>query len=172
MCIRDRYITAVEKAFYDQVVKGPLTGYPVVNFRYVLQDGVTHVVDSSANAFAIATRYSFKQAFKNAMSVILEPIMNVEVTVPNDAFNAAMSGLAKRKGVINHSETRGDLFIIQATVPLSQMFGYATEIRGYTSGQGEFSMEYKCHEAVPPNETDEIILKFKKKRAKEAEEDA
>lgn len=82
----NEYVTACEKAFADVVVKGPQTGYPVINFRYVLEDGQTHVVDSSANAFAIATKYSFNKAFVDAQPVILEPYMNVEVTCASSEY--------------------------------------------------------------------------------------
>lgn len=75
-----------------------------------------------------------------------------------------MAGIAKRRGLVTHTETKGDVFIMMADVPLSQMFGYATEIRGITSGQGEFSLEYRRHEAVPPNEMEEIIARFSKRR--------
>ncbi len=75
-----------------------------------------------------------------------------------------MAGISKRRGLVTHTETKADMFILTADVPLSSMFGYATEIRGFTSGQGEFSLEYKKHEAVPPNEMDELIARFAKKR--------
>lgn len=84
--VPNEYVTACEKGFYECMAKGPLTGYPVVNLKYVLQDGATHVVDSSSNAFMIATRYSFSQAFPLAAPMILEPIMLIEVTVPNAAY--------------------------------------------------------------------------------------
>jgi elongation factor G len=75
-----------------------------------------------------------------------------------------MAGISKRRGLVTHTETRGDMFILQAEVPLSTMFGYATEIRGLSSGQGEFSLEYKKHEAVPPNEMEELIARFSKRK--------
>lgn len=141
--IPNEFVTAVEKAFYESIKKGPQTGYPVVNFRYVLESGATHIVDSSATAFSIATKYSFIQAFNNSGPQLMEPIMNVEVTSPGSTYTQVMGSITKRKGSILSTEARGDLFVITSLVPLSQMFGFATELRGMTSGQGEFNMEYK-----------------------------
>lgn len=169
--IPNEYIPAIERAFYECCEKGPLTGYPVVNVQYTLTDGSTHVVDSSSMAFALATKYSFRQAFTQGQPAILEPIMFVEVTCPTESYSGVMAGLTKRKGVITYTEGRGDMFIMQATVPLSQMFGYATELRGLTSGQGNYSMEYKNHEAVAVQDMPAIINKFKKKLSKKESDD-
>ncbi|CAD8048771.1 unnamed protein product [Paramecium primaurelia] len=162
--IPNEYITAVEKGFYESVDKGPLTGYPVVNVRFVLEGGETHVVDSSSNAFMTATKYAFAQTFRQAGPEILEPVMAVEIMVPAPSYQQAMVGIAKRRGSVTNTESRGDMFVLNADVPLSQMFGYATELRGFTSGQGEFSLEYKRHDPVPPNEIETIIAKFKKQK--------
>lgn len=126
------YITAVEKAFYECVKKGPLTGYPVVNVKYTLEGGVTHPVDSSQNAFQAATKYSFAFAMDKANALIMEPIMSVEVSCPKETYTSVMAGLSKRRGLMTNTETRGDLYILQADVPLANMFGYATELRGNT----------------------------------------
>ncbi len=146
--VPNEYIPAIEKAFHDCCKKGPKTGYPVVGVRYVLKDGQTHVVDSSSMAFQIATKYSFREAFQAADPQILEPIMDVEVTVPSEYQSNIMSQLVKRRGTITNTQTKTGLFIINADVPLSAMFGYATELRGATQGIGEFSMEYKKHSPV------------------------
>ena len=138
--IPPEFISAVEKTFYDMCVKGPQTGYPVINMRYVLEDGQTHVVDSSANAFASATRSSFTKAMQDASQAVLEPLMDLEVTVPKQCSSEVMGGLAKRKGVITNTLTKGDLFVLNVDIPLREMFGYASELRGMTSGEGEFSM--------------------------------
>jgi len=161
--IPNEFIPAIEKAYFEALEKGPNTGYPVVNTRFILTSGQTHVVDSNANAFALATKYAFREAFQHAEPVILEPIMAVEITVPKETYSSIMTGISKRRGTITHTETRGDLFILQANVPLSQMFGYATEIRGLTQGQGEYTMEYKSHDPVPFQEVSAIIEKYKKK---------
>lgn len=149
--IPNEYITAVEKAFYECVKKGPLTGYPVVNIKYTLDGGVTHPVDSSQNAFSAATKYSFALAMDKANAVIMEPIMTVEVACPKENYSQVMAGLSKRRGLMTNTETRGDLYVMTAEVPLANMFGYATELRGNTQGTGEFSMEYKSHDPVPPD---------------------
>ena len=116
--IPPEYITAVEKAFYELTAKGPQTGYPVINVRYVLTDGATHVVDSSSNAFSIATRYSFTKVLPKAGAQILEPLMNVEVSCSKDYYSGVMAGLMKRKGSITKTETNGDLYTLTADVPL------------------------------------------------------
>jgi len=164
--IPNEYIPAIEKAFYDCCEKGPLTGYPVVNVRYTLTDGATHPVDSSSMAFMWATKFSFKQAFTNAMPVLLEPIMNLEITCPQENYSSVMAGITKRRGMITYTEGRGDIFILQAHAPLSEMFGYATELRGLTSGQGSYSMEYRNHEAIPPQNMQPIVDKFQAKMKK------
>ena len=138
--IPPEYVTAVGKAFMEIVQKGPQTGYPVINTRLVLEDGATHVVDSSANAFAIATRYAFHKAMQGANQQVLEPLMDVEVNVHKDIYQGVMAGILKRRGSITKTETKGDLFCLKADVPLREMFGYAMELRGLTSGEGEFSM--------------------------------
>ena len=139
---------AIEKAFHEFAKKGPKTGYPVVGMRYVLTDGQTHVVDSSSMAFQIATRYSCTEAFEKADPIILEPVMDVEVTVPAEYQGAIMGQLVKRRGSVTNTETRSGFFILNADVPLASMFGYATELRGSTQGIGEFSMEYRTHVPV------------------------
>jgi len=145
MNVPNEYIPAIEKAFHEFTKKGPKTGYPVVGMKYVLTDGQTHVVDSSSMAFQIATQYSCIEAYNGADPTILEPIMDVEVTVPAEFQGGIMSQLVKRRGNVTNTQTRQDLFILNADVPLSEMFGYATELRGATQGIGEFSMEYKMH---------------------------
>jgi elongation factor G len=134
--IPPEFITAVGKAFLEACNKGPQTGYPVINTRLVLEDGATHVVDSSANAFAIATRYAFHKAMVGASQQVLEPMMDVEVTVNKDIYQGVMAGILKRRGSVTKTETKGDLFCLRADVPLREMFGYAMELRGLTSGEG------------------------------------
>ena len=155
--IPNEYIPAIEKAFHDFCKKGPKTGYPVVGMRYVLTDGATHVVDSSSMAFQIATKYSCNVAFEDAQPLILEPIMDVEVTVPAENQGPIMGQLVKRRGNVTNTEVRGGLFVLNADVPLSAMFGYATELRGSTQGIGEFSMEYKTHAPVGEFEIQDVI---------------
>lgn len=160
--IPNEYIPAVEKAFHESCKRGPLTNSPVIGVKFVLENGQTHPVDSSALAFGLATKYAFSQAFKNAEPILLEPVMTVEVTGPAEFQMAIMNSISKRKGDILESVTKSSIFICTAEVPLSNMFGYATELRGLTQGIGEFSMEYKTHKPVPMYDVDKIVEKFKK----------
>lgn len=160
--IPHEYVSAVEKAFHENCKRGPLTGSPVIGMKYVLEDGQTHPVDSSGLAFALATKYSITQAFKDANPVLLEPIMNVEISGPAECQSAIMNSISKRKGQINDMTTQGDLFIALCDVPLSQMFGYSTELRSITQGVGEYAMEYKNHSPVSQMELDLIIEKRSK----------
>ena len=162
--VPNEYIPAIEKAFHEFCKRGPKTGYPVVGMRYSLTDGQTHVVDSSSMAFQIATKYSFRETFDEADPQILEPIMDVEVTVPIEYQGSIMSQLVKRRGTITNTQTKTGLFIMNADVPLAAMFGYATELRGATQGIGEFSMEYKKHSPVAEFEVADVIEAYKKKR--------
>ena len=168
--IPNEYIPSIEKAFHECTKKGPQTGYPVVGVKYVLTDGATHVVDSSTLAFGLATKYSFREAFQKAGPQILEPVMNVEVTVPAECQSSIMGQLMRRRGTITNTQTKTGLFILNADVPLASMFGYATELRGSTQGQGEFSMEYKMHNPVSEFEVADVIESYKKKKAEKDEE--
>jgi elongation factor G len=159
----NEYIPAIEKAFYEATKKGPQTGYPVIGTKFVLTDGQIHVVDSSQMAFATATKAAFREAYTKGGGKILEPIMNVEVSVDTEYQQGIMGGLMKRRGNITDSKNQDGLFIVNADVPLATMFGYATELRGATQGLGEFSMEYKCHAPVEEYEIQGIIDAYKKK---------
>lgn len=159
------FITAVEKQFYMSCERGPICGYPIINCRMVFVDGETHVVDSSSNAFMVATKYAMRDVFKNSAATLLEPLMKVDVSVPVDMYQPVMNALTRRKGNIFNTETQGEFFMMQAMIPLSQMFGFASELRGYTQGQGEFAMEYVTHEIVSPEEIPGIIEKVKRNRA-------
>lgn len=160
--IPNEYIPAIEKAFHECCKRGPLTNSPVIGVKFVLENGQTHSVDSSSLAFGLATKYAFAQAFKNADPILLEPVMTVEVTGPAEFQTAIMNSVVKRKGEVLESVTKSGIFICTAEVPLSNMFGYATELRGLTQGIGEFSMEYKTHKPVPTYDVDKIVEKFKK----------
>ena len=164
--IPHEYIPAIEKAFHEVCKKGPLTGSPVIGVKYTLEDGQTHVVDSSSLAFSIATKYSMTQAFEKANAVLLEPIMDVEASGPVEYQNGIMNTITKRKGNIYDMTNQNDTFVCHAEVSLNNMFGYATELRSITQGVGEFSMEYKFHLPVPPFELDDILEK--KRREEES----
>lgn len=163
--VPNEYVTAVEKQFYLSSEKGPICSYPFINCRMVFLDGETHVVDSSSTAFQIATKYAIKEIFKNPQATLLEPIMRVEVSVPAENYQPVMNSLTRRQGNIYNTETKGEYFIMEANVPLSQMFGFSSELRGFTQGQGEFSMDYLTHETVNPDEIPAIIEKVKRNRS-------
>lgn len=162
--IPNEYIPAIEKAFHENCKRGPLTNSPVIGVKYVLEGGQTHPVDSSSLAFGLATKYSMSQSFKTAEPMLLEPVMTVEVTGPAEFQTAIMNSVAKRKGDVMEATTKNNIFIALAEVPLSNMFGYATELRSITQGIGEFSMEYKTHKPVPQYDVDKIVEKFQKQQ--------
>ncbi|KAF5383459.1 hypothetical protein D9757_006157 [Collybiopsis confluens] len=156
------YIPAVEKGFFEALEKGTLSGNPISGCRLVLQDGAFHVVDSSELAFRIATIGAFREAYKTAAPVILEPIMTVEVVAPVEFQSSVIGGLNSRRGTIVDSEVRDDEFTCVAEVPLNDMFGYSNQLRGSTQGKGEFSMEYKTHAPVLPHFQKELEEAYKK----------
>lgn len=162
----NEYINAVEKQFYECCDKGPMTGYPIINFKFILEDGQIHAVDSSATAFMTATRYAISNIFKNQNATLLEPIMKVDITVPVDTYQPIMNSITKRNGDIYHTQTNGDYFNLCAKVALGEMFGFSTELRGFTQGQGEFSMEYYTHAQVPIDKLDGIVKRLKEHRKK------
>ncbi|CAI2358758.1 unnamed protein product [Moneuplotes crassus] len=165
----NEYIPAIEKAFYECCKKGPLTGYPVIGMKFVLTDGQVHVVDSSQMAFALATQGAFRESYSSGGGKILEPIMDVQVTVDADYQQGIMGGLMKRRGTMTDTKSQDGMFIVNADVPLATMFGYATELRGMTQGLGEFSMEYKNHAPVEEYEIQDIIEAYKKKQQEESD---
>ena len=131
------------KGFFEALEKGTLSGNPIVGCRMVLQDGSYHVVDSSELAFRIATISAFREIYMQTKPIILEPIMTVEVVAPSEFQSAVIGSLNQRRGTILDSEVRDEEFVCTAEVPLSDMFGYSSQLRGVTQGKGEFSMEYR-----------------------------
>jgi elongation factor G len=161
------FIPACEKGFLEACSTGILTGNPVVNVRFVLQDGASHVVDSNEHSFRTASWNGFRQAFMQARPIILEPIMKLQVSAPVEFQGVVMAGINKRKGVISDTDIREDYVSITADVPLNDMFGYSTDLRSMTQGKGEFTMEYKKHMPVFPNVQEQLISDYQKKRAEE-----
>ncbi len=137
--------------------RGILAGYPVVDVKVELLDGSYHDVDSSEMAFKFAASIGFQEAAKRADPVILEPIMKVEVTCPESYLGDVMGDLSSRRGVIEGQFDRGTAKIITAKVPLSAMFGYATELRSMTQGRASYAMEPSHYFKVPKNVADEIV---------------
>lgn len=155
------YIPAVEKGIKEALDSGVLAGYPVVDVRATLYDGSYHEVDSSEMAFKIAGSMAFKEAAKRAMPVLLEPIMSVEVVTPEEYMGDVMGDLNSRRGKIQSMEKRGNAQVIKATVPLSEMFGYATDLRSKTQGRATYTMQFSHYEDVPKGIADAIIAKVK-----------
>lgn len=155
--IPKEFIPAVEKGVKEAMEKGIIAGYPVIDVQVALYDGSFHEVDSSEIAFKIAGSIAFQEAAKKAKPIILEPIMKIEVVVPENFFGDIISDLASRRGKIEETKDRLNMKIIDAKVPLSEMFGYATSLRSLTEGRGTFTMEFDNYEEVPQNIAQEII---------------
>jgi len=155
------YIPAVEKGIKEAMDSGVLAGYPVVDVKATLYDGSYHEVDSSEMAFKIAGSMAFKEAAKKARPVILEPIMNVEVVTPEEYMGDVMGDLNSRRGKIHSMEKRGNSQVIRSEVPLSEMFGYATDLRSKTQGRATYTMQFSHYDGVPKGISEGIIAKVK-----------
>jgi len=160
--IPSEFIPAVEKGVREAMDKGILAGYPVVDVEVTLYDGSFHEVDSSELAFKIAGSIAFQEAARNAKPVMLEPIMKVQVIIPQDFLGEVTGDLNSRRGKIEALEERLNTKIIYAKVPLSEMFGYATNLRSLTQGRGNFTMEFSHYEIIPQNIAQSIIEGRKK----------
>jgi elongation factor G len=154
------YIPAVEKGIREALDNGVLAGYPVVDVKVTLFDGSYHDVDSSEIAFKIAGSMAFKQAARKASTVLLEPIMSVEVVVPEDFMGDVIGDLSSRRGKVLGMDTRPAAQAIDARVPLAQMFGYATDVRSMTQGRATYTMQFSHYEPVPAAVAEGIIAKF------------
>jgi elongation factor G len=153
------YIPAVDKGVQEAMQNGILAGYPVEDVKVTLYDGSYHDVDSSEMAFKLAGSMCFKEGAKKANPVILEPVMKVEVEVPEEYMGDVIGDLNRRRGQINSMEDRHGNKIVNAFVPLAEMFGYSTDLRSATQGRGTYAMEFDHYEEVPKNVADEIIKK-------------
>ncbi|MBL4954555.1 elongation factor G [Neobacillus sp. YIM B02564] len=155
------YIPAVEAGLKDALERGVLAGYPMVDIKAKLFDGSYHDVDSSEMAFKIAASLALKNAAAKCNPVILEPVMRVEVVIPEEYLGDIMGQLTARRGRVEGMEARGNAQVVRAMVPLSEMFGYATALRSSTQGRGVFTMHFDHYEEVPKSISDEIIKKNK-----------
>lgn len=151
------YIPAVDKGIKEALSRGILAGYPIVDVEVELYDGSYHDVDSSEMAFKVAGSIAFQKGSKAADPVILEPIMKVEVTTPEEFFGDVMGNLSSKRGQIYETLDRGMAKVIHANVPLSEMFGYATDLRSMSQGRAAYSMEFEKYEKVPNNVAEKII---------------
>jgi elongation factor G len=161
--IPKEYIKPVEEGIREALTRGVLAGYPVDDVKVELYDGSYHEVDSSEMAFKIAGSMAFQDAAKKAKPVLLEPVMRVEVVVPKEHLGDVMGNLSSRRGQIQSQEDRGGTQIIQARVPLSEMFGYATDLRSRTQGRATYSMHFDRYEPAPQNVSEEVIARVQGK---------
>ena len=151
------YIKPTEEGLEDALERGMVAGYPVIDIKATLFDGSYHDVDSSEMAYKIAASMALKEAGKKCKPVILEPIMEVEVTAPNEYLGSVMGDVSSRRGSITDQEERGNAIIVKAMIPLSEMFGYVTDLRSFTQGRGNYSMKFDHYSEVPKSIAEKII---------------
>ena len=157
--IPKEYIPAVDKGIQEQMQNGIIAGFPIVDIKVTLFDGSYHEVDSSEMAFKIAGSMGFQEGCKRASPVLLEPIMKVEVVTPEDYLGNVTGDLNRRRGILQGTEDSSAGKIIRAEVPLSEMFGYATDLRSATQGRATYTMEFVKYNQVPPNIAEGIVSK-------------
>jgi len=151
------FIPAVEKGCEEAMETGVMAGYPMVDVRVKLVDGKYHETDSSEVAFKIAGSLAFKEAAKRAKPVLLEPVFSVEVVTPEEFLGDVIGDLSRRRGRVEGQERRGNALAVTARVPLSEMFGYATDVRSMTQGRATYTMQFDGYEEVPPNIAEKIV---------------
>ena len=166
--IPTEFISSCEKGFRASMEKGTLLGFPVTGIRVVINDGAAHSVDSSDMAFQAAARGAFREGFSKAKPIILEPIMKVAVETPTEFQGTVMGSLNQRRGMILGSQDEGDMCVIEAEVPLSEMFGYSTDLRSGTQGKAQFTMEFATYRQVPKSIAEELIKKAQEEKKKAA----
>jgi elongation factor G len=170
--IPNQFIPAVEKGVREQLEKGVISGNPVVDVEVEVFFGKDHPVDSSEQAFKTAGANAFRKAFTAARPVLLEPIVTLEIVIPIEKFGDISADLSTRRGHITGMEAMpGGLQAVQATVPLSEVLRYATDLKSMTAGQGSFTMEFKSYEPVPPNIQQQIVERWAKARGGAVEEE-
>ena len=164
--IPPEFIAAIEKGVQEGSEKGGLVGAPLVNMRFVLTDGQAHVVDSNELAFRTATKGALRESLQSSQPYLLEPIMKVQVTVPDEYQGSVVGGINRRRGNILETVSRDGFSVIDCEVPLSEMFGYSTDLRASTQAKGEFTMEFLRHAKMPRNEQDKAIKDYQETVAK------
>ena len=167
MNVPRNFVPAVEKGVVEAMQSGVLGGYPVVDVKVRFYDGKSHEVDSSEMAFKLAAIMAFKKGVQDANPVLLEPIMKVEVTVPDDSIGDVIGDLNSRRGRVLGVEGRGNYQMVQANVPLSEMLKYAPDLNSKTGGRGTFAMEFSHYEEVPAQMAEKVIAQAKKDKGKE-----
>jgi elongation factor G len=154
------YIPGVEKGLQSVVGAGVVAGFPVVDLKVELIDGAFHEVDSSALAFEIASRAALREALQKGGSVLLEPVMKVEVVTPEDYTGSVIGDLNSRRGQIQGQDMRGNAVVINAMVPLANMFGYVNTLRSMSQGRANYTMQFDHYEQVPSNVAAEVQAKY------------
>jgi elongation factor G len=155
--IPSEYIPAIEKGVKEALSKGVIAGYNVIDLEVELYDGSFHEVDSSEAAFKIAGSIAVQEAVRRAKPLILEPIMKVQVTTPVEFFGDVTGDISSKRGRIESMEDRENSKVIRSSIPLSEMFGYATKLRSMTQGRGFFNMEFEKYESLPKSLEEKII---------------
>jgi elongation factor G len=166
--ISREYLAAIERGIVEEMAAGPYAGFPIVDVLVTVYDGSMHEVDSSEQAFRTCGRMGFREACLRAGLELLEPIMSVEVTVPDEHTGAVTGNLCGKRGRITGLNSRGNATVLQAMVPLAEMFGYASEIRNLTSGRGTFTMQFEHYESVPYAIAEKVVEERKEARAARA----
>ncbi len=159
--IPKEYIPSVDQGIQAALTSGVLAGYPIVDVRATLTDGSFHDVDSSEMAFKIAGTMAFKEAARKAKPAILEPIMAVEVVTPEEYMGDVMGDLSSRRGKVGGMEQRGNSQVVRADVPLSEMFGYATDLRSRTQGRAMYTMQFDSYQQAPQSIQEEIVARVR-----------
>jgi elongation factor G len=163
--IPKNFIPSIEKGLRESIIKGPVAEYPVVQTKVVVEDGSYHDVDSSDRAFQTCARDCFRIMFPEAKPVLLEPIMKLEIELPENFQGTVVGDLISRRGLIANTDMRDGTTAITAEVPLAETFGYATDLRSMTQGQGTFTMELSTYRKVPAAIQEEIVAEKKKQLA-------
>ena len=158
--IPKEYIPAIEKGFRETAATGSLVGFPIIDFDIVLYDGAYHDVDSSALAFEICARGAMREAAQKAGITLLEPVMKVEVVTPEDYLGDVIGDMNSRRGQIQGTDSRGNAQVVEAMVPLANMFGYVNSLRSFTQGRAQYSMQFSHYDEVPQNVADEVKAKL------------
>jgi elongation factor G len=158
--IPKEYIPAIEKGFREQAESGHLVGFPIIDFSITLFDGAYHDVDSSAIAFEIAGRGAMREVATKSGIKLLEPIMKVEVVTPEDYLGDVIGDLNSRRGQIQGTDTRGNAQAVEAFVPLANMFGYVNELRSFTQGRAQYTMQFSHYDEVPANVAQDVKEKL------------
>ncbi|MGZ4811631.1 MAG: elongation factor G, partial [Terriglobales bacterium] len=169
--IPKNYIPAVEKGIVEAAQRGFLAGFPVVDFRVILYDGSYHDVDSNELSFKTAGRIAFRKAMEQAKPTLLEPIMKVEIEIPDEFAGGIMGDLNGRRGRIQGMDNKAGKTVIKAEVPMSEMLTYGVDLTSMTQGRGSFNMEMNHYDIVPAQQQEKIIENYKKARGEEVAEE-